>query len=159
MQDILEIEEFQTEDIIGTSPRSLNHSRLTYRISILLSRYEEQFDILPELEFALLIDRAKPDIAICKKMTVDWVHDIVRLKEPPITAIEILSPKQAYNDLTDKIYDNYFKSGVQSVWLLLPSVKAIQLFLPEQPVQYFADTIFYDPTTGIELDLKTIYKL
>jgi Uma2 family endonuclease len=153
MDTILDTEELQIEDIM-----SLNHSRLTYRISIQLSKYEEQFDILPELEFELLVDKAKPDIAICKKMTVDWIHDTIRLKEPPITAIEILSPKQAYNDLTDKIYDNYFKSGVQSVWLIIPSVKAFQLFLPEQPVKYFTDTVFHDTTTGIELDLKTIFK-
>lgn len=153
MNDILEIEDLQTEDIM-----SLNHSRLMYRIGLLLAKYEEQFDILPELEFELLIDKAKPDISICKKMTVDWVHDVIRLKEPPITAIEILSPKQAYNDLTDKIYDNYFQSGVQSAWLVLPSVRAIQLFLPEKPVQYFTDSIFQDTVTGIELDLKAIYK-
>ena len=153
MENTLEIEEYQTEDVM-----SLNHSRLTYRISMQLTKYDEQFDILPELEFELLVDRAKPDISICKKMPVDWVHDIIRLKEPPITAIEILSPKQAYNDLTDKIYDNYFHSGVQSVWLVIPSVKAIQLFIPEQPVKYFTDGIFTDPISGIELDLKTIFK-
>jgi Uma2 family endonuclease len=147
------IEEFQTEDIM-----SLNHSRLSYRISIQLSKYDEQFDILPELEFELAVDKAKPDISICEKMDIDWLHDTVRLKKPPITAIEILSPKQAYHDLTDKIYDNYFKSGVKSAWLIIPSVKAFQLFLPNQTVKYFTDTIFQDPTTAIELDLSLIFK-
>ena len=148
-----EVEEFQSEDVM-----SLNHSRIAYRLCIQLSKYEEQFDILPELEFDLVVDKAKPDIAVCHRTPIDWKHDIVRLKEPPIIAIEILSPKQAYNDLTDKIYDNYFLSGVQSVWLILPSVKAIQLFIPDKPVQYFNDTIFTDPITGIEIDIKTIYK-
>lgn len=139
-------------------PRSLNHSRLAYRLGILLSKYEDKYDILPELDFELIADKAKPDIAICNKMPIDWEHDLIRLTEPPITIIEILSPKQAYNDLTDKIYETYFQSGVKSVWLVLPSVEAIQLFIPEQPVKYFNDAIFHDPTNGIELDIKELFK-
>jgi len=150
---ILEIEETQTEKIM-----SLNHSRLAYRLGNLLSKYEEKYDILPELDFELFADKAKPDIAICNKMPVDWRHDIIRLAEPPITIIEILSPKQAYNDLTDKIYDTYFRSGVKSVWLILPSVEAIQLFVPDQPVSYFNETVFQDPVNGIELNIKELFK-
>lgn len=40
---------------------SLNHSRLTYRLSVLLSVYDGQFDIMPELELELAGGRAKPD--------------------------------------------------------------------------------------------------
>jgi Uma2 family endonuclease len=94
---------------------SLNHSRLAYRLGILLSKYQEKYDILLELDFDLFADKAKPDIAICNKIPVDWVHDIILLNEPPITEIEILSPKQAYNGLTDKVYDVYLRSGVKSV--------------------------------------------
>lgn len=102
---------------------SLNHSRLAYRLGILLSKYQEKYDILLELDFDLFADKAKPDIAICNKIPVDWVHDIILLNEPPITEIEILSPKQAYNGLTDKVYDVYLRSGVKSVWIILPTVK------------------------------------
>jgi hypothetical protein len=39
----------------------------------------------------------------------------------------------------------------------MPSVKTIQLFLPYDSIQYYRDTVFKDPITGIELDLKTVF--
>lgn len=59
------IEEFQTEDIIAPANRSYNHAKLTYRLSKSFGRYDEKFDILPELEFELSHGRAKPDVAVC----------------------------------------------------------------------------------------------
>lgn len=137
---------------------SLNHSRLTYRLSVLLSVYDGQFDIMPELELELLSGRAKPDISIFQNLVFNWEEDIIRYTESPITAIEILSPTQAYDALTGKIRKIYFPSGVQSAWIVMPSVKAVQLFLPDNSVQYFTATIFKDPVTNIELDLKMVFK-
>lgn len=51
-------EEFYTEDII-----SLNHAKITYRLTKSFSQYDEQYDILPELEFELTYGRVKPDVA------------------------------------------------------------------------------------------------
>jgi Uma2 family endonuclease len=150
---VLEIGETQTEKSM-----SLNHSRLAYRLGNLLSKYETKYDILPELDFELIGNKAKPDIAICNKMPVDWLHDVIRLNEPPVTVIEILSPKQAYNDLTDKMYDTYFRAGVQSVWIILPTVKTLQLFIQGQTVKHFNDTVFNDPVNGIEVDIKELFK-
>ena len=48
MEAVLEIEEFQTEDIM-----SVNHSRTIQRISTYLERYDDLYDILPELEMKL----------------------------------------------------------------------------------------------------------
>jgi Uma2 family endonuclease len=84
-------EEFQTEDVI-----SYNHAKLTYRLAKSLSRYDEQFDILPELEFELSHGRAKPDMAICQPGKIDWLRDIIRPVTPPLLAIEILSPGKPY---------------------------------------------------------------
>lgn len=53
-------EEFYTEDII-----SLNHAKITYRLTKSFSQYDEQYDILPELEFELMYGRVKPDVAVC----------------------------------------------------------------------------------------------
>jgi len=150
---ITETEEFQSEDIM-----SVNHSRLAFNLVKVLIPYENTYDIMPELEFELVVDRAKPDISICKKIPIDWKRDTVRWKEPPVTAIEILSPKQAYNDLTDKVYNVYFPSGVQSAWIVLPSVKTIQLFLPNEIVRHFTEGSFQDPVSGVELNLNDIFR-
>ncbi len=91
---------------------SLNHSRLTYRLSVLLSAYEDKYDIMPELELELTSGRGKPDVAIFPKLTYNWEEDVIRYTNPPITAIEILSPTQAFDSLTTKIRKVYFPAGV-----------------------------------------------
>lgn len=137
---------------------SLNHSRLTYRLSILLSAYEAQYDIMPELELELLTGRTKPDISIFRNLTFNWEEDIIRYPHPPITAIEILSPTQAFDELTGKIRKVYFPAGVQSAWLVVPTIKAVHLFTPDAPVKIFTQGIIADAATGVELNIADIFR-
>nr|GFD52480.1 hypothetical protein [Tanacetum cinerariifolium] len=82
---------------------SLNHSRLIHRISVALLPYEDQYDILPELEFELAAGRLKPDVAITLRQQYNYRRDVLRVLEPPVTAIEIISPTQAFDALVEKI--------------------------------------------------------
>jgi Uma2 family endonuclease len=137
---------------------SLNHSRLTYRISVSLAPYDQQFDIMPELELELTSGRAKPDISIFRNLTFDWEEDIIRYTQPPITAIEILSPTRAFDELTGKIRKIYFPGGVQSAWLVVPTIKAVHVFVPNQPVKIYTEGSVIDPATGISLQLSDIFR-
>lgn len=154
--------ETQAVEIIETEIQlpetmSYNHSRLIYRLSLLLSVYEDQYDVLPELEFELSTGRLKPDVALLPKQAVDWELDIVRFPHPPVTAIEILSPTQAMDGLVLKIRQGYFSSGVQSAWLVLPTIRTISVYLPNQPVTTFNGGILRDPATGVELALDALF--
>jgi Uma2 family endonuclease len=155
--EIKAVEITETETILEET-MSLNHSRLTYRLSILLSAYDNQYDILPELELELSSGRAKPDISIFENLTFNWEEDIIRYTHPPLTAIEILSPTQAFDELTTKIRKVYFPGGVLSAWIVVPSIKAVHLFLPNQPVAIFTNGKLTDITTHIELTLSEIFK-
>lgn len=137
---------------------SLNHSRLMYRLSILLSQFDNRFDIMPELELDLPTGRSKPDLSIFQNLSFDWKEDVIRYTEPPITAIEILSPTQAYDALTSKIWKIYFPANVHSAWIVMPSIQTVQLFLPDQPVQNFTECLFTDPVTDISIDLRALFK-
>lgn len=145
-------EEFQTEDVM-----SYNHAKLTYRLTKSLGQYDEQFDILPELEFDLSHGRAKPDVAICQPGKANWLKDVIRPTNPPLIAIEILSPRQALSDLTDKALDIYFPSGVTTVWVIIPQFKQITVLTPAQQ-DVFTDGIVRDAPTGIQLDLSLLFK-
>jgi Uma2 family endonuclease len=151
MENVSEIEEFQTEDVM-----SYNHSKITYRLAKTLSRYDEQYDILPELEFELQYGRVKPDIAICKQGKIDWLRDIIRPTVPPLLAIEILSPRQALSDLTDKALDIYFPSGTNTVWIIIPHFKQVTIMTPNnQEIVTFGKLA--DKITNIEISLDTIF--
>jgi len=83
---------------------------------------------------------------------------VLRLTQPPITAIEIISPTQSFDALVAKIRQSYLPSGVQSGWLVLPTVNSIYLFLPDQLPQVFTSGTLRDPATGVEVALADIFR-
>jgi Uma2 family endonuclease len=149
-------DEFQTEDTIGVPHQSYNHAKITYRLAKSLSRYDEQYDILPELEFELSHGRAKPDVAVCLPGKINWLKDIIRLTVAPLIAIEILSPRQALSDLTDKALDIYFPSSVPVVWVVIPLLKQITVLRPGFQ-ENISSGIVQDEQTGVELELSELF--
>lgn len=146
-------EEYQSEDIM-----SLNHSKLIHRLSVALDRYEDAYDILPELELELSTGKCKPDVAIYQNLPIDWLNDVIYYNQPPIVAVEILSPKQALTELTDKAYKQYFPAGVQVVWLIIPTTRILQALLPDGSIQTWVTGVMTDPITEMEMDLGYLFK-
>ena len=153
MATVLELEEFHTEDIM-----SLNHSRTIQRISTYLERYDDEYDILPELEMKLNGKPVKPDVSVYPNLSEDWDTDVIFMTDPPIIAIEVLSPKQPMTDITDKINNIYFPAGVKSVWVVIPLLQTVTIVVPNMPKTTFSDGIIKDTFTGIELPLNVIFR-
>lgn len=151
------IEIIETEVILEET-MSMNHSRLIGRLTVALSAYGERYEIFPELEFELSAGRLKPDVAILPRLAYDWEADVIRCPTPPITAIEVLSPTQAFDYLVGKIRQLYFPSGVQSAWLVVPTVRNIYLFLPGQPSQVVSSGILHDPAAQVDVALADIFR-
>lgn len=114
--------------------------------------------VLPELEFELAAGRLKPDVAIIPQQQYNYQRDILRIAQPPVTAIEIILPTQSFDSLAEKIQEQYLPSGVQSAWLVLPRVSSIYLFLPGQPPQAFTSGTLRDPAAQIEVALADIFR-
>lgn len=155
--------ETQAVEIIETEvpleeAMSMNHSRLIGRLAVLLTAYEERYDILPELEFELSAGRLKPDVAILPRLAYDWEADVIRCPTPPITAIEVLSPTQSFDFLVSKIRQQYFPSGVQSAWLVVPAGRTICLLLPGQPMQVISAGTLHDPAAQVEISLESLFR-
>jgi Uma2 family endonuclease len=153
MEAVLELEEFQTEDIM-----SVNHSRTIQRISYYLERYDDIYDILPELEMKLNGKPVKPDVSVYPNLTEDWDTDIISITEPPIVAIEVLSPKQAMTDITDKINNIYFPAGVKSVWIVVPLLQTVTIRTPDGKKLTFSEGIIKDPIINIEIPFDQIFR-
>ena len=146
-------DEIQSEDIM-----SLNHSRTIQRICTYLERYDDKFDILPELEMKLNGKPVKPDVSVYPNLFEDWDTDVVFITDPPLIAIEVLSPRQPMTDITDKINEIYFPGGVKSVWIVLPLLQSVTVILPNLPKTTFSEGLIIDPVTGIELPLNAIFR-
>ncbi len=148
------IEEYQTEDIM-----SVNHSRTIQRISTYLERYDDVYDILPELEMKLNGKPVKPDVSVYPNLPEDWDTDVIFITEPPIIAVEVLSPKQAMTDITDKINNIYFPAGVQSVWIVVPLLQTITIRTPDGKKMTFSEGIIKDPVTNIEMPFEQVFRI
>ena len=137
---------------------SLNHAKVQYRLAKYLGlAYDAEFDILPELTINFPVKAAVPDIAIYPKIADDWHADIIRRTELPLLAIEILSPKQVFDDILDNIHQIYFPAGLKSAWVVLPSAQSIMIFRPNTKPQTYASGIMRDEASGFELDLDKIF--
>lgn len=147
------IEEFISEDIM-----SVNHSRTIQRISVHFEQYDEVYDTFPELELKLNGKPVKPDVAVFHNLPEDWDSDIIFLTEPPIIAVEVLSPKQGMKEITDKMNTIYFPSGVQSVWIVMPLVQTVLIRTPDGKQRTFTEGIIEDPVTHIQIPFKQIFR-
>ena len=147
------IEEFHSEDIM-----SYNHSRLIHRLSVALNRYEDQYDILPELELELSTGKCKPDVSVFPKLPEDWDNDIIFYTKPPIVAIEIQSPKQATTDITGKMNAVYFPAGVQSVWIIIPPLRLVFIQTPNGQKTTYTQGVIQDPITNIEVPFDILFR-
>jgi Uma2 family endonuclease len=79
------------------------------------------------------------------------------MKEPPLCAIEILSPTQAIPDLVAKA-SNYFSHGVQSCWIVIPSFQNIYVYSSAMDYEiYKKNQILQDIALGIELPVVGVF--
>ena len=121
------------------------------------SRYEGQFSVLPELNISVLGDKLVPDLAIFIGQDNYLVHDKQLVTDLPVTAVEILSPSQSVEELTDKI-ERYLTAGIKSCWLVLSGLRSIAVSFEKGVYQTFdRHETLRDPVTGIELELAPLF--
>lgn len=158
MEAILEI------PIIADEPQdekmsSINHSELQSHLAFLLrAAYRQQYSIYTELDFNFASGKTRPDLCIMPKRKVDWLADEIIVQDVPLTTIEILSPEQSLNSLTERIYKKHFPAGVKTVWLVVSTVQTVSILLPDRKQVNFASGIVVDPVTNIQLNLSEIFE-
>ncbi len=170
MSDSYEIENnaIDGEDEMG----SLNHSTVQINLGGLLKfKCDKELAVMSELsldisqydlsEYALGVkDEFKPDICAYLKRPIipKGKNDLVRVSQMPDLAIEILSPRQAVDYLVRKI-NAYFKLGVKSCWLVIPSLDEVRVF--SQPRSYKSfdlnSTKIVDEVMDIRLPIANVF--
>jgi len=134
---------------------SYNHSYLAYRIAKVLDQNEKY-----NLHIAMTLDISGTDyvtdIALYKKEKIDFLHDKVKADKPPLLLVEILLPKQAVHEITEK-FEVYLQAGVQSCWLVIPPTKTIVLFQDIQRPLSCSSGRFTDPVIELEVAVEDIF--
>lgn len=151
--------DYETER--GKPMPSINHGQIQANLSAqLLSRYRKQYTIVPEVDLELPNAPwpTVPDLAIFFKKRLKLSKDISKVKDPPITVIEIVSPKQNLEDVKEKIFQNYFTAGIKSAWLIIPTARTVTIYTPDENFITYASGDFTDAVTGISLAIDDVFE-
>lgn len=158
MEAILDIP-ILTDESQDEKMSSLNHSDLQTRLGFLLMlAYRQQYSIYTELDFNFASGKTRPDLCIMPKRKANWLVDEIIVQDVPLTTVEILSPEQSLNSLTERIYKKHFPAGVKTVWLVVPAVQTVSVLLPDRKQVNFSQGIITDPVTNIQLNLDDIFE-
>ena len=102
-------------------------------------------------------DTLIPDLSVYPKRGFVQTRDILRMQEMPLLVIEILSPMQALQPLTDK-FDAYFALGIHSGWLVNPVQRTIAVFTAPYQSKLFHEGTLVDERLSIELSIDEIFE-
>lgn len=120
--------------------------------------YRDKFTIASEVTLDTQPKASTPDLCLFEKRGWNLKDVRAKSKEMPLTTIEIQSPSQAPEDLVNKALDSYFSAGVKSAWVIIPSMKAVRIILPDGQNFLFIAGEAYDPTNGIKVAVDKIFE-
>ncbi|WP_446008689.1 Uma2 family endonuclease [Candidatus Electrothrix sp.] len=136
-------------------PLSCNQSYLAYRIAKVLDQ-GNKYNLHIEMTLDINGTDYIPDIVLYRKEKIDFLHDKIKADKPPLLLVEILSPKQAVNEVTEK-FEVYLQAGVQSCWLVIPPTKTLVLFQDMQQPRSYSSGRFTDPVIELEVAVDDIF--
>ncbi|MFN8492897.1 MAG: Uma2 family endonuclease [Caldilineaceae bacterium] len=158
-----EDETWEAIDEVG----SLNHSAIQANLAFLFKRLGT-YSVLTDLslnignvdlsKFDLTVrEEIKPDVCLYPKRRIDPAHDILRMSEMPLLAVEILSPRQGLYEITEK-FKLYFELGVKSCWIVIPNNQTVTVYSAINAFQNFVSGDVVDPQIDIRLPLAEIFE-
>ncbi len=140
----------------GKPMPSLNHGVVQAKFSFaLISACQDRYLVGSEITLGTE-PPLTPDLVVTGERHLDWLRDVVRLEEAPLTAIEIVSPFQSINDFISRI-ESYFRFGVQSVWLVHPPLKQVVVFRPDTDPRVINKGEIVDPALDVRIALEEIF--
>lgn len=146
---MLDRDERNTETVMP----SLNHSYVCLQITRQLLRNEE-IEPLPEL--TLDVDNGlTPDISVYPKAAIkpNFFHDIVRFKEMPLLAVEVVSSSQTIQEMLSKA-QALIEAGVNTVWTVEPHSHSVFVTSLAGEHLYHQDCV---ESEGIQVDFAKVF--
>jgi Uma2 family endonuclease len=137
---------------------SFNHGSIQANLIKELVPYWNQYRVVSELSLNLLDWPSVPDLSLYPYKVLDTRTDTIKMTEPPVCAIEILSPTQSIGDLLAKA-NQYFQHGVQSCWIVLPGLDNIYVFSSPDTYEIFrVHETLKDEKTGISFPVRPVFE-
>ncbi len=134
---------------------SENHSYLQIALGSAFFNMKK-YSVYSELSIEIEGKEYVPDICVYPKRKLSPLHDNIKMIELPLLVVEVLSPRQIIQELTDKI-EIYLNAGIQSCWLVIPTTSTITVFSElEKQVSFSQDKVI-DEKLNLSIPLSEIF--
>ena len=132
---------------------SLNHSYICAQIMRQLLQ-NESLQPLPELTLDIE-NGLTPDISVFQKEKIkpNFFEDILRVKDLPILAIEVISSSQSIQELLEKA-KFLVKAGVQTVWTVEPYGRSIFVVSSNEQSLFHEEVV---ASNGVTVDFSKVF--
>ncbi len=154
MQTDKPISDYQRER--GKPMPSKLHSLVQTNLTGILLQYRPRLQVLSELTLELDDKEMTPDLSVYEDLEVNFLQDETRVREPPLLAVEIVSPPQSVQDLVDKVRV-LTEQGVRSCWLVQPPLRTLTVFTENMESTTHDRGTVTDPVTEIEVDVDEVF--
>ena len=144
------------EEERGKPTPSFNHSFIQMNLGSEFVR-----DTRYRVHSELTLDLGKkpdltPDLCVFKRGPVNLIQDQIRVSEPPLLIVEILSPSQGSFEVLQR-FQRYFAHGVKTCWLVEPHIHTVTIFGADDSEIILHEGVAKDPATGLKADLAQVF--
>jgi Uma2 family endonuclease len=147
------LENTQATDNKTDAMPSLNHS---YICAQLMRQLLQDESIQPMPELTLDIENGlTPDISVFKKEKIqpNFFEDILKVKELPVLAIEVISSSQSIQAILEKS-KLLVNSGIKTVWTVEPYGRSVFVIDSKDKRLFHEDVI---ESEGVRVDFKRVF--
>ncbi|WP_218068089.1 Uma2 family endonuclease [Candidatus Thiosymbion oneisti] len=133
---------------------SLNHSYICVQV---MRQLLQDNSIQPLPELTLDIDKGlTPDISVFKKEKIrpNFFEDILKIKDLPILAIEVISSSQSVQAIFEKS-KILVNSGVKTVWTIEPYGRSIFVVNKEGKKLFHEEIV---ESEGVKVDFTKVFR-
>ncbi|HEX9001139.1 MAG TPA: Uma2 family endonuclease [Blastocatellia bacterium] len=139
------------------------HGVISARITIKLGIYLESNkigEVFGETNFHIGNNQRIPDVAFvaAENIPAEGIPETA-WPMPPDLAIEVISPNDLHEKVSDKILE-YLEAGVRQVWLVSPKHRSLTIFRSQTDVKVFAgdsELVSEDLLPGFRCGLREIF--
>lgn len=132
---------------------SLNHSYICLQITrqLLLN---DAIEPLPELTLDIA-NGLTPDISVFPKDQIqpNFFHDVIKFKESPLLAIEVISASQTIQEMLAKAL-LLVQGGVKSVWTVEPHSQSVFVTTATKEALFHREVV---ESEGIKVDFAKVF--
>ena len=157
MNTAAEISDYERQR--GKPAPSYFHSIIQTNLSVLLrTTLPAHLEALPEVTISLPHRQVTPDIAVFETSKLEETDgDAPATEVMPLLTIELLTIPQTMDALVSRARE-FFASGLQSYWIVIPIVKMVLVFTgPDEYKVFHHDQPVLDEVVGLQLPIDQVF--